>query len=357
LEHGVPGSTAQFNIIAYDKNAVRRVTGGDLFHIHFEKDWKPYLHYEIKDNDDGSYTETYHVPPQGQGEMLIHVTERDGHIQGSPFHVFIGRVSADKTTAEGEGLQHATLGQVAEFRIFTRDRFGEMFPNNEAIHIEIKDEEHLDDEKFDAPATCLDHHDGSYAIQYTVPLDSKTPRMQVSIQLGQKHIKGSPFHVSVDAPLRFGQCSNLLVLTNNNRTVTNTVNHHFALGAEAYTKGTHSWSVHIDKLENNNWIFIGIANDIPNTSNSFQSSCAYGIASMNQLYEAGKISYPNYITPYQPYFLEGDTIFCTLDCDANALIIREGSRGTINHRVLVPPNKSWYPHVNLRGRNDQVTLR
>jgi len=222
--------------------------------------------------------------------------------------------------------------------------------------VEIKQADHRDDSQFDIKAHVTDHKNGSYDVTYEVPQDIKCEVLQVSVFLRNRHIRGSPFEVFLHPPLMFGETSSFVTKSNGNKTVTNSVNHHFAIGSQAFSHGKHEWKIKIDKLENNTWIFIGIIGEIPQTSNSFQLPTSYGIASMNQLYEAGKISYPNYVTPYTPYFIEGDTIYVSLDCEGNMVTVREGARGIINHRILLPANKSWYPHINLRGRNDQVTI-
>jgi len=201
-----------------------------------------------------------------------------------------------------------------------------------------------------------DQNNGIYIVSYTLPEDFKFEELKLNILLQEQHIEGSPFSITVGPPLEFGAASSAVTLSNSNRTATNSVNHHFVLGNQSFTKGKHEWRIHIDKLEKNDWLFVGLTSTVPSTSNSFNLPSTYGIASMNQLYEGGKVTYPSFSLPYTPYFKEGDSIAVTLDCDTNSLKITELNRKVINHKINLPAGKTWYPHYNLRGRNDQITL-
>ena len=105
--------------------------------------------------------------------------------------------SAAHTLTEGEGLYTARERKVAQFKVRVRDRYKqprELGGDKVDVHISGPTSESV-------PAVVSDNEDGSYAVRYT-PLSVGEHR--VSILVGDKNVRGSPFLVGVVCGARGG---------------------------------------------------------------------------------------------------------------------------------------------------------
>ena len=122
----------------------------------------------------------------------FHARATAGERSGFPmFGVLDSRgPSAAYTTAEGEGLHTAREGKAVHFRVTVHDRF--------------KQRRESGGDKVEASMTgcegevvyvfVSDHEDGSYLLSYT---PASPGDHTLSVLVGGKHIRRSPFHVSV----------------------------------------------------------------------------------------------------------------------------------------------------------------
>lgn len=164
---------AVFTIHAVDKNGNPRTDGGDPFDVKITgtENLKP----EVVDNNDGTYTVTYH--PDKPGAYRIDVTLDGQNIKDAPFRVDV---------KQGIDYDHTSFATFS-FTVQTKDKHG-------AIR-------RLAGDKFDVQisgpaqvkAQTRDNGDGSYTANYAL----ETPgNYTLNVTLNGRAIKGSPFHQS-----------------------------------------------------------------------------------------------------------------------------------------------------------------
>lgn len=149
------------------------------------------------------------------------------------------------------------------------------------------------------------------------------------------------------------QCGPNLILSSLNRSVRNTVNKKWnAVRCNVgFTRGVHSWEVHIDHCVSKN-IFVGVCTKEASMDN-YVGADAYGWA-----YLSNRAIWHNKskLKSYGEVFREGDVIRVTLDCDARTLSF---ARNGIDYGVAVESLQPdmYFPAVSLYNEKDAVTIR
>jgi filamin len=173
LEHPKDNEPAVFTIHSVDKDGKPRTDGGDPFKVDISGTEK--LEPEIVDNDDGTYTVTYH--PDKPGPYVVKVTLDDENIKDSPFKVNV---------EQGVDYDHTGFA-VFSFTVQTKDKRGELRTKG-GDDFQVK---------FDGPAPVevktSDNGDGSYTASYLL---EEQGNYKGSVTVNGKHIKGSPFNQS-----------------------------------------------------------------------------------------------------------------------------------------------------------------
>ena len=106
------------------------------------------------------------------------------------FRTFVTNTCAHQSTAQGRGINEASVGLESNFLLTTRNAEGEQCYNEcDFVTVEIKNQQGHD---------CLmevqfkDEKDGSYKVRYFL---TDTGKCQISVKVNEEHIRGSPFPV------------------------------------------------------------------------------------------------------------------------------------------------------------------
>ena len=127
--------------------------------------------------------------PSKASDYKVDVKFCKGHISNSPFFVDVYDPSAVK--AYGTGLQHAVVGEEAEFSIDTRDS------GEGALGISLEGPR-----KTDVLCNCIE--EGVFRVTYTPEVAGK---YKFNIKFSDAEVSGSPFHVPVErAPPDASKC-------------------------------------------------------------------------------------------------------------------------------------------------------
>jgi alpha-tubulin suppressor-like RCC1 family protein len=166
---------------------------------------------------------------------------------------------------------------------------------------------------------------------------------------------GKPVYLDTRSETLFildpNSCGPNLVLSNNNLSVTNTVNKKWnAIRASAcFSSGVHYWEVHIDKCVSKN-IFVGVMSEGGSTDNyvgSDREGWGY-LANKAIWHNKGKMC------TYGELFREGDRIGVSLDMDCGTIAF---SRNGKDLGVAVEGlTGDLYPAFSLYNLDDQVSL-
>jgi len=144
-----------------------------------------------------------------------------------------------------------------------------------------------------------------------------------------------------------------IALSNNNQTAThvgfNSV-HCFVVGEKCYTTGKYAWTCQIDRLFNNHWMLIGIAEGKMMSDFSYSDPSCFGIAGGNQFYVGGNCNQ----SPTD--MKQGDTIHVLLDCDARILKVRNMRNLSSDYQWRnLPAVTPLTLHCNLYNPGDEIT--
>ena len=124
-----------------------------------------------------------------QNETLMEKATTEGI--GS-FRTFFSKTKAQQSSAEGKGNREATVGLEAQFVLTTRNAKGEQcYEERDCVTVEIKNPQGHD---CATKARVQDNKDGSYKISYFA---KETGKCDVSVEVNEEHIRGSPFDVQV----------------------------------------------------------------------------------------------------------------------------------------------------------------
>jgi len=117
-------------------------------------------------------------------------------------------------------------------------------------------------------------------------------------------------------------------------------------------EGVFEWTLSVIKLENNNWIMIGIqSKDNSITSdNSYSNKGCYAWAKNKHVYIDG-----NYKESDGCDFNQGDTTVLKLDYPSSVLSLHN-SRTKCTYSMNIPASKQWQLHINLYGLNDEIQI-
>ena len=106
-----------------------------------------------------------------------------------------GSTSVEKTTASGEGLVSTQAGREATFTITARNKEGKTNIANDAFVVEIHKTSTKQLEE--ANMSVQSKGDGTYDVHYKLRESCEEGVRSVSVQLGGKHVQGSPFQLKV----------------------------------------------------------------------------------------------------------------------------------------------------------------
>ncbi|XP_065647014.1 E3 ubiquitin-protein ligase TRIM71 [Hydra vulgaris] len=108
-----------------------------------------------------------------------------------------GKLSTSNTfplfcVAKGDGLHQATMGHTTEFKVITKDRFGNFIPRGgDALSVKVTDSKGTT-----TNAEVLDYNNGTYSVTYKVKSKGKH---LVAVYIRDKAIQNSPFEVNVSS--------------------------------------------------------------------------------------------------------------------------------------------------------------
>jgi len=95
------------------------------------------------------------------------------------------------TTAEGSGLMRVFPGKSSCFTIFAKDENGqERTLGGDTFCVSAKE--------CKIKPVVRDRHDGTYFVDYRIPVDVKSNSISISVCLGSKHVRGSPFNIPIN---------------------------------------------------------------------------------------------------------------------------------------------------------------
>jgi hypothetical protein len=131
-----------------------------------------------------------------------------------------------------------------------------------------------------------------------------------------------------------------------------TLGHNWVIGSKSFSSGTHCWEAHIDALQNNIWIFMGVCYGIPNINNSYEYKGTFGVASGSQIYRAGKCT-----SEFNMKYSAGDTVRMRLDCSRGTITLKNVNTNQLFELTGLASGQAYYPHFNLHGQNDQIRVK
>lgn len=129
--------------------------------------------------------------------------------------------------------------------------------------------------------------------------------------------------------------------------------HGFVFGKKTYISGVVNFSLKIECMQNNNWMFLGIISLVTLNQNSFNEKTSFGWAGSNQVYIDGKNNqgYDGYIGD----FISGDLVNLILDCDNKKLSLKL-LRINKEYFLTLPYSGPWRLHINLYDSNDSIRI-
>ncbi|CAH3109833.1 unnamed protein product [Pocillopora meandrina] len=106
------------------------------------------------------------------------------------FQTSVTNTCADRSSAEGKGINEARVGLESSFLLTTRNAEGEQCYNErDYVTVEIKNQQGHD---CATEVRLKDEKGGSYKVRYFL---KDTGKCQVSVKINEEHIRGSPFPV------------------------------------------------------------------------------------------------------------------------------------------------------------------
>jgi hypothetical protein len=132
---------------------------------------------------------------------------------------------------------------------------------------------------------------------------------------------------------------------------------HCARGRSEYISGKHQIRFQIERMQGNQWIFVGIISKNEHRKVIMYSTHSmFGWAGFNEVLYAGERlrRFNNYISD----MIENDIVQLIIDCDERKIILKNERTKTI-HTLCVDVNKCpfpWQLYVGLLLRNDRVRL-
>ena len=87
IEKAKRGQETSFIITARDRQGNPRAVGGDPFVVELQGDKGEKVEVKLVDKRNGTYTATYSLPADIEGDLQLSILFRGIHIQGSPYHV------------------------------------------------------------------------------------------------------------------------------------------------------------------------------------------------------------------------------------------------------------------------------
>lgn len=110
-----------------------------------------------------------------------------------PGHIVTSHTDPSKSLAEGKGLREAELEVQTNFKVTTRDSYGNQF-YDEADQVTVKICGPTGEDKSEDIQDIEDHKDGSYTVRYKI---HSFELYQVRIQVNGRPLTGSPWNVQV----------------------------------------------------------------------------------------------------------------------------------------------------------------
>eukprot|EP01105_Mastigella_eilhardi_P027309 TRINITY_DN835_c1_g1_i1.p1 TRINITY_DN835_c1_g1~~TRINITY_DN835_c1_g1_i1.p1 ORF type:complete len:773 (-),score=204.32 TRINITY_DN835_c1_g1_i1:2823-5141(-) len=206
---GVEGPCNTFDSCVFTIQAVRpdgekMTTGADVFSVDvYSPDDDELPKTTVVDNNDGTYTATYHAPTPGKHrvEVILHnrrVPLFFTHIKDSPFSVGVAPgVDPSKCTASGPGLGNDVYDtKPTSFTVQAKDCLGNDIKSG---GIPFKAEVIGPDDK-PVPANVTDKGDGTYEVAYE-PKTKGDHTVKVSLQ--DKPVAASPYTIRVKPGMDF----------------------------------------------------------------------------------------------------------------------------------------------------------
>jgi len=134
---GIVNSDLPFTIRAIDKDGHPVKVGGDEFKVDVEGPTGSFP-VQVKDNNDGTYTGSYHPTKAGNYKVMIHVNKQQKPVGKSPYIAKV-RPGADpkNSFAVGRGWKEAWDCLPARFTIHAKDSEGHPCPG-ETVHVVMK---------------------------------------------------------------------------------------------------------------------------------------------------------------------------------------------------------------------------
>lgn len=272
------GEEITFTITAREQNGKKRRDSGDIFETKIccykvsSTEWP-----KVKDCEDGTYTFTY--TPQQVGQYDMSVKLNDCHVKGSPFRwkvedLYTWYGTSTVTMGNGEeGVMYNTLcGQPVEFTINTQKQ--KHVKNHNMQHnifaVEICFQQSPKIIRVLETVAVKDKGSGCYSFCYTPRAERL---LQLSIKVGGKHIRGSPFawkvvkwNLTVQAWETWKSFLNLVDENMKAQYIRNMDVWSFgipsvltSLGSVSFRTGKHSWKVRVSIVGNSDGFGIGVA--------------------------------------------------------------------------------------------------
>ncbi|KAL0032084.1 hypothetical protein WJX77_004214 [Trebouxia sp. C0004] len=195
LTQGTAGQPIEFSIQACDAKNNARSLGGDAFSISLSGPALQDPVAYIKDNLDGTYTVSWRS--ETAGTYLVEAQFEGIALAGCPAscQVLPGDLAPSRCTCTGEGLAHATAGQLASFRIHTLDGFGNSrTPGGDAFEVSAQCTEEGSQPEAVA-GRVEDLGQGMYRAMYTATMAGSC---EIAVTaLDGAHVQGSPFQCLV----------------------------------------------------------------------------------------------------------------------------------------------------------------
>ncbi|DBA83503.1 TPA: hypothetical protein ACH3X2_006431 [Trebouxia sp. C0005] len=195
LTQGTAEKPIEFSIQACDAKNNARSLGGDTFSISLSGPALQEPVALVKDNLDGTYTVSWRTGTAGT--YLVEVQFEGIALAGCPAscQVLPGDLEPCRCTCTGEGLAHATAGQLASFKIHTVDGFGNTrTPGGDILQLSAQSTE--EGSQLEAVAGRVeDLGQGMYRAAYTATVAGS---YEIAVTaLNGAHVQGSPFQCLV----------------------------------------------------------------------------------------------------------------------------------------------------------------
>jgi hypothetical protein len=154
----------------------------------------------------------------------------------------------------------------------------------------------------------------------------------------------------------FEECFNNISIQEDGKVATHnyTINHGYVLGKNEYSEGTYKFTLKIEHMYNNHWMYVGIIqSETPMNDNSYNLVSSYGWAKNTaQVYINGYCNsgYKN----YAGNFVQGDTVHLILNCRSKCLTFSIPNEEKYTLSLL--QDGPWRLHINLYGKNDKIRI-